>query len=695
MNKALIFKPRARLLLQLGDQLIRNENIAIIELVKNSYDADAENAFVTMEKVNNTEVGKIIIEDDGIGMDIDIIKNVWLEPGSDYKAQKIKELYKTPRFNRMPIGEKGIGRFGVHKLGNKIQLITRMKNKKEVYLKINWEIFNQYKYLDEINLDIKEREPLVFPGNKHGTKIIVENLKSPWTKMMIREVYRAINSLNSPFEKTNPFNVKLTIDDPSILKGLIDVDAIRDYSLYRFKCRIKGNEIFEFDYKFIPLPSMQELKPRHITINNKEVKEVRFIVDREDNEIDLSNYNIGVVDFEGLISDRDPKILNLGIQDKKGLKTYLDENGGIKVYRNGIRIYDYGEPENDWLNLDYRRVNVPGKRISNNIILAAINLRRKESTELIEKTNREGFVENEAYRALVSVILYVINIVETLRHIDKSKVREIYGPKSKKEPVIDTINDLRIVIEDSIKNTNLKIKINNYLKRIEDEFEQISNVLLKTAGAGLSLTVALHEIEKIIEELKHVVEKQKPSERILKLVERLFEIVEAYSQLAKGRGKKKEDLVNLIDNALFAVEYRLEVHNIQVLKLYKEFTGNKKVQCERSLIIGAILNLIDNSIWWLEYYKIKDKKIIIDAIESPKYLSILFADNGKGFTLPTQEIIKPFVSAKPYGMGIGLHLVHEIISSHNGILDFPKFADTLLPDDFRKGAIVLIKLQCT
>jgi len=110
------FEPRARLLLQLGDQLIKNNVIAIIELVKNSYDADATKVDVYMENVDSETEGVIIIEDDGIGMSADIVENVWLEPGSDFKRKQIEANQFSKKFNRLPIGEKGIGRFGVHKL---------------------------------------------------------------------------------------------------------------------------------------------------------------------------------------------------------------------------------------------------------------------------------------------------------------------------------------------------------------------------------------------------------------------------------------------------------------------------------------------------------------------------------------------------------------------------------------------------
>src|SRR5712671_4890100 len=138
----LSFKPRARLLLQLGDQLIKNESIALVELVKNSYDADATKTDIYMENVDDPEEGIIIIEDDGYGMNAEIVANVWMEPGSDFKSEKFAKKEGSPKFHRLPIGEKGIGRFGVHKLGNQIEMTTKKANSKEVYVKIDWTVFN-------------------------------------------------------------------------------------------------------------------------------------------------------------------------------------------------------------------------------------------------------------------------------------------------------------------------------------------------------------------------------------------------------------------------------------------------------------------------------------------------------------------------------------------------------------------------
>lgn len=159
------FKPRAQMLLQLGEQLIKNENIAVLELVKNSYDADATEAKVIMTDVDQPLSGYIEIIDNGCGMNLDVIRNIWMEPGNSHKREIVNKNERTP-LGRLPIGEKGIGRFGVHKLGKRIELISKTKNDKEVVLKIDWNKFESAEYLSDVNIDVAEREPEYFTDGK-------------------------------------------------------------------------------------------------------------------------------------------------------------------------------------------------------------------------------------------------------------------------------------------------------------------------------------------------------------------------------------------------------------------------------------------------------------------------------------------------------------------------------------------------
>ena len=443
------FKPRARLLLQLGDQLIRNESIALLELIKNSYDADASKVEILMENIDEPSIATIIIEDDGFGMNKEIVENVWMEPGSDFKTIQFEKLELTPKHKRLPIGEKGIGRFGAHKLGNKIEMISKKKGCKEVRVTIDWSIFNDYKYLEQVPIKIYERkEPLYFTSSKTGTQITISNFRNPWKRGVIRNTYRAITSLSSPFESNESFNVNVEIfDKQKWLEGLLEWEEIKDFSLFNFNIEIENEAITKFEYSFTPWDTMPKLSGRKVNLKDDYVKEFRFLTDTDDNRITLEKNNIGKIIFKGFIFDQDARILSLGVQDKKSYKDYLRQNGGIRVFRDGLRVYDYGEPDNDWLGLDIRRVNIPARRISNNIVLGAVYLDRKESSGLIEKTSREGFVENDSFTIFRETILHCIDIIETLRYEDKLRLREIYGPTRKSEPVLQVLAELKNYVE--------------------------------------------------------------------------------------------------------------------------------------------------------------------------------------------------------------------------------------------------------
>lgn len=688
----MIFKPRARLLLQLGDELIRNESIALLELVKNSYDADSTNLKVTMERVDE-EDGVITIEDNGIGMDIDVIRNVWMEPGSFKQNDGMHKKRRTEKFGRPILGEKGIGRFAVHKLGNVIELTTRKRGKKEVHIKIDWTIFEKATYLDETPIDVEVREPQVFTGEKTGTKIKVTKFHHPWNRGMIRDVYRSWNSLRSPFESPESFNIDFHIDKKEWLEGIIGLDKIKENALFKFKCEIQGQEITKFVYDFVPFPTMTKLRKKRITKEQPSVQKLKKLLDRNGKPLDLSKLEIGKITFEGFIFDRDPKTLSLGVQDKKGFKNYLDDNGGVKVYRDGMRVYDYGEPGNDWLNLDIRRVNVPTIRISNNIIIAAVSINSESSTDLREKTNREGFIENESYMAFSDAVLHALHVIETQRIIDKNQIRAYYGSTPKAEPVVSRINELRITVNKKIKDKQLKEEVSVHLDNIERDYNYINETLLKSAGAGLSFSVVVHEADKIVDEILKILEKDQSS-RISSLVKHLSKLLEGYSFLIKKGGKQKWSVLEIVNQSIFNMEFRLKAHKIEVIKENEKAAKNMIIRCSRNLVISTILNIIDNSIWWLEYAKIEKKKIFVTFSKERKgYFTIVIADNGNGFALPTEELTKPFVSAKPSGMGLGLHIAKEVMEAHGGELIFPEFLDFAIPKEFKGGAIVALAFK--
>ena len=376
ISKQIIFKPKARLILQVGDRLIANEKIAISEIIKNSYDADARNVIVEMNNINDREKGEIIILDDGQGMNLDIIENVWMEPGTNFKEDLLNNLYSS-EFQRTPIGEKGIGRFGVHKLGNKIELISKRKNGKEVKLKINWLNFDTNKYLDEEKINVIEKQDEnnnFFRKDEHGTYLKITSLRKEWSKTDFRIFYRNAMTLVSPFASKDDFNIEIK-SNLNWEHGLMRLREIKRQALWYFKIKIKDSQIKEFIYEFTPYKYMDKLSKKKITENDDYIRLDPIIkrkIDNKNFETILAE-GFGDLTIEGYIFDFDKNTLDLSeITDRKGVKDYVKDNGGIRVYRDGMRIYDYGESGNDWLGLDQARINAPTLKIGNKLILASV-----------------------------------------------------------------------------------------------------------------------------------------------------------------------------------------------------------------------------------------------------------------------------------------------------------------------------------
>lgn len=488
---------------------------------------------------------------------------------------------------------------------------------------------------------------------------------------------------------------------------MIDWTDVKKYALYYFKAKINDDSLTSLTYKFMPWDSMNRLTSSvlewdsSMQIDNNSNARLRLIenfkelTNKDDEVFSLSedNIQIGTVTFEGYIFDRDPFILKLGVSDKQGFKEYLDSNGGVRVYRDNLRVYDYGEIGTDWLSLDIRRVNQPGKRFSNNILLAAISLNRDTSKSLIEKTNREGFIEDKAFELFRNAILHVIDKIEILRFEDKRRIRELYGPTAKSEPVLQLVGDLKKYVDEKIKEEPIRKHINQYLAKIETDYQTVCDNLLKAAGAGLNMSVVVHEVEKIAYEVATVLKAEKASDRAIKLVEHLSSLIDGYADIIRRSEQKKDNIKLIIENAIFNTEYRLKAHNVNVDKAFLKFSGECIVRVSRSLVIGAMMNIIDNSIYWLERKGHQSKKIYIGIFDSDKYLNVIFADNGPGFLLPTETITEPFVSAKPDGIGLGLHIANEVMIAQKGFLSFPDFNDIEIPEEYKYGAILMFSLK--
>jgi signal transduction histidine kinase len=686
LERPLIFRVKPRLFTLLGDQLIRDASIAVFELVKNAYDADATTCTVTLEHLEDPSRARIIVQDDGSGMDEDIFENVWMVIATDYRAIQRAHETRTQLFHRLPLGEKGLGRLSVHKLGHRTRLVTRKKRGAELLVQFDWDKLEAAEDLDAASVSITEREPRRFRGNQHGTRLVVTKLRESWSRGALRHLHRAVNSLCSPFRGPTDFKVSLSApQNEEWLKSLFTARQARQCALYHVRGWFEGAEA-TYDYKFTPPPGHERQLSQREKKGSKLKLESRS--GRTSSPLDLSEFKIGKVRFEFLLFDRDPAVLRAVTDDLKGLKDYLDENGGIRIYRDGIRVYDFGEPGNDWLNLDLRRVNTPSARTSNNQVLGALQLTSNDSGDLREKTNREGFIENSAFAAFREAVICILTSIEAEKTKDQKRVREALGRGTGKK-VFEKMGELREILE----RKGVLEEVEPRLKAVEKEMELYRDQLLHAAVPGLTIGVMLHGAEKILDELRAATARGADSERISALVDRLYRAMRPVTNLLKNPHPAKTTAKALIKEAIFSTELRLKRHRIRLIDAtespkFRDFS----VRGSKQMLVASVTNLIDNSIHWLESKDPKEKILYVgisrDLDDGP---AIIVADNGPGFgDDDPDDLVTPFFTRRTGGMGLGLYIVNEVMRVNKGRLVFPAEGDVELPDKL-DGAVVALQ----
>ena len=706
----------------LGDQLIGSIRLAVFELVKNAYDADASTVTVTFEDIDSP-TARIVIRDNGEGMDRGVLLGVWLEPGADYRERQRRENVRSKKFNRLPLGEKGVGRFAVHKLGSNIEVRTKRSDTPELKVVIDWEEYVKNKYMDEAFISVEESSEPIFKATESGTQITITMLRSSWTRGDIRRLWRNVKSISSPTKTPESFSVELRVPQHlEWLKGLLDTPDFLDRAMWQFVFSYDNGK-FEWDYTFRPLPgiklepnakksdalSVLKLSPEDqatfATTDGAGKKKKRIVAAENFTKttFDVSGVEqIGSVMGEFHAFDRDKVVLDL-MAESRSVTEFLDESGGVRVYRDGVRVYNYGERAagDDWLGLDQRRVNIPTRRLSNNILVGSIDISLAESGNsevgLVEKTNREGFFENTAFQKFKAIVLGALIEFENLRELDKTNIRKVL--KTVTEKTIGDLDDPINSLRDELVKRDLGDALGNHLKAIERKFNQMKEVMTHAGNAGLNLGILFHEIDRGVKSLATDIRKNAPMKNLLERAEHLSQLLDGFSTLLRKDRKKSHQVKSILQESKLLNENRFAVHD--VIFSCPVLTGEQpsfEVNVSFGMMLGALSNLVDNAIYWLQVRwpdradGAKKRAIYIGTTtyfeEGP---AIIIADNGPGLPLDTTELIKPFVTLKPDGMGLGLYYVNMVCELNNArLIISPDREDVGIPPAFDGAAFAII-----
>lgn len=680
------FKPRARLLVLLGEQLITNEIIAIVELVKNSYDADATQVDVILNNVTDIEEGQILIKDNGTGMSLDTILNVWLEPGTEYRKTQREKGERTKKFERPFLGEKGVGRFAAHKLGTLVRVITRMEGEPlETLVEVDWTRFEKNVYLDEVPVYWERRNPKVFLGKSHGTQIVIDNLRTAWTDEMALSLAQKLMALQSPFRERMGFSINLeTPDFPLLSIKIRPIEEILENPIYSLKGKVNEKGVFIGEYRF----QYPALKLKRVSPISEDIK-------------GLGESICGPFDVRFHVWDLDPTTLKETVTTRT-YRDYIQPHTGIRLYRDGFRVWPFGEPGDDWLGLDARRVNNPTKCLSNNQIIGIVEISHTKNPQLRDKTDREGLIDNKQFQDFKSLVLSSLNILEIERRKDKNKVDRLHEKKAKRIDItIEAIDNLREKMKKSGHFELYRRDLNDIENAYRNEVISTLEPLIVSAGIGVAYMMPAHELSMTIKDLEEIIHSLNRDlgrigvgGEIAERLPKMLELTGMMSDVAEGAlelSRRKPETFTLrstVESAVYVKKPELRKENISTEVLEKEKISLKGV---KNLILASVLNLIDNSIYWLGKTA-GDKKIQImiarDIDSSPR---IVVSDNGPGIRREDLSYLgEAFFTRKTYGTGLGLYITRKAMKANDGELTFGFFGEE---PDFLTGANIILRFS--
>jgi signal transduction histidine kinase len=733
-QKSRALRPRARILRTLGEELISSEVVAILELVKNAYDADAR--FVLVEFFGSLEAGKggLDVNDDGHGMPLATVQGAWMEPATSVK----KYAKQSKHLRRRLLGEKGIGRFATARLASELELITRPPaSASETYAIFDWSQFDSdEKYLDEVLVLAEERSPqILVAGRKqpidtkaassddlprdgsHGTILRMNRLKISWTSDQLDVLRSGLSRLVSPFDADRLFRIFLRVPgETEEARQEVSAPAVIKYPHYEIDGSVKASGKFELKITVHSNSKLPEIISGKFVHNADQENDLTIVQD-EGGPVLGGAISCGPFDFKILVWDRD-ELESLNQKLGNGIKSIrqdLDAIAGISIYRDGFRVLPYGEPENDWLRLDSRRVQNPSLRLSNNQLTGYIRISADTNPDLRDQSNREGLNDNLAYSELQAIVLLSLTELESLRFDARKKERTPQAGSAESLLGTPDIGEVRKKLSKLKANAATLRLFDETAKRWEKQVVRVREVLsryhsLATLGQLIDKVVhdsrqPLSTIESQSALAREVVanwldENSKSSDcgqiltgldrRLLKvhdgavLMDAVLNRIEPLG--GKRRGKSSKVYIEEVIKHAFSY-FDGDLRSLGVrLTLPREVN---LASISGSELEQVLINLISNSLYWLAKVP-KERRAIVVACTRPVpgRIEIVFADSGPGVPRKHRDsIFEPYFSTKPNGVGLGLVIAGEIVRDfYNGSLE-------LLNSGPLKGAVFRIVLQ--
>lgn len=678
MSERLRFSPS--ILSRLGEELVPDADQGVIELVKNAYDADATRCRVDLNRTGNPG-GDISVSDDGAGMTEADLRQGFLIVGRSRKDAASLTRY----FERVPVGDKGLGRLSALRLGHRVRVITRPREQPgtELRLELDWDVFDAAEAVEDVVIDIET----VATTQPPGTHISIQRLRSAFGFGIANKLARNLLLLSDPFRDKDDkasfagdpgFTTELHAPEFEDLQSKVEGSYFKDAD-FRIvgDLRENGEAVFQLlDWKGDVLYSAIGARsyaapPMHFDLWHFVLEKSRF-----------SNKSATL-----------PEV-----------RTWLKQIGGVHIYQDGLRVPPYGGPGNDWLDMNLMRVRSPELRPGTNTAIGRVSV-SNVSGALVQKTDRVGYLENAAFQEIRQFCIDALDWAARERVSEREAKRraeraEVNKRAEKANASLDAVLAKAVPVT---RRKEVDVAIARVFKANERETKVLREELQlyrSLATAGMTSAVFAHEIGRPLElldtNLASLVkmipkERQEDAERRMGRIKRSSARLNSFVSiplklLEKGKRRSgRIDVNGCIGNLMVLLDPILDHFN--VVPKIDLGAGKVFVNGSEALIEGILLNLITNSInaFQRRGSDVAERVIQVTTAYDGDVL-IMIEDNAGGIKdLEISEIFLPGVTSTAEGTGFGLTIVHDSVSDMGGRID----VDPLTPFG---GALFTVKL---
>jgi signal transduction histidine kinase len=710
MSEELFFETDAAIITRLGRELVAKQETALIELVKNGFDADATEVDVVFEGSGSN--ASLEVRDNGSGMTRRELIQGFMRLASDLKVQ----APRSPRFCRQRAGRKGIGRFAAQRLGDRLILTTRTQAASvALRLSADWQRFVHGRRLEDVKVHLDE----VPASGGPGTIVRIELLRDAWSEPQLRRCWRGVLALQQPFPVSPVIN-RDDLDPGFKVRILRSGSEFEDETVADMQTEILDHLHASIEMKVNDKGHASWCISKNVFGPARNWAPIHH-ADRDAARPPPYDHlkNAAMRAYYVVL---DPALLPSLVYTR--VRDVLGDEGGIRLYRNGFRVIPYGDPDDDWLRLDeaYRKRSLLAP-IGNRNFFGVVELEDPEGNLFEEHTSREGLIETPAFLELQLLASSVLLTAATQIAEDRGrKTRAGRGSGSPAQSPTLTLRALRAAahaakeaaeraaqekgtpaaqaaVEQAIETVNLVEQTQEELEAATALLADEAAMLRFLATLGMTTSEFSHEtgmtfdafrldFERVFEVAVQArlndhafADQAARAQAMLNRLDTLTSYLNALAAARSLRGMRAVSLSRAVERFEHGISGQAVSEEIELKIETPPYDALFTRPMHEAEIASMLLNFYTNSVKAMKRSKNK-RRILIEADRidgSDARVRLRFCDSGDGIPDENRErIFDAFFTTRTAppagapdaehasGTGLGLWIVNQIVTNADG-----------------------------